>query len=261
MAPIKAQIAGLPLPFYRKIRSSLDQWALSLRPGVEIRACPSLSPTFPQMNDAELNAVKANVLDGYVHIAMFPCRDWERLRDALRFDCRVFVLKNLRYIPTPSWEELKLDIEKFLDYEERWCKIARPPDWNHPLLLPPPCFEESKEVEDFWSKCDVYWDTSKLNQANNTLAAVRSRHRGKLAGAKYAWADVKGKVFTVDPSRHALSPMERMGLIRYRFCYGVPPGFHYDVIHKSQQHFTIRDQYGESRTLNRANIDPWGNVR
>jgi hypothetical protein len=126
--------------------------------------------------------------------------------------------------------------------------------------LPPPSFEPAPQVWDYWTDCDVYRRSEGLTEANNALQAVESLHR-KPSDSGTCWLDVRGRRFQPARHRHGLTPVEPAGGERFRFCFKVPGGFHYDVDHHRSQAFLLYDRFGNAHKVLRANVDPWGSIR
>jgi hypothetical protein len=257
---MNVQFAGLPLNPYRKLKSDFESWAESLSPEVRLRACPSLSEHAPNIL-GDLKNIERNASEGYVHIALFPCREWKRVAERFRFDCRVALLDMPSNIHEINWRAVEAALASFLDFEKRWCRSILPQNLNHPLLLPPPSFEPASAVRNYWGDCDIYRENERLTAANNTLQAVFSLHRKAAEGSGMWWQDARGKCFRPVPHRHGLTPAERAGAERFRFCFKVPGGFHYDVDHHRSQVFLLYDRFGNAHRVRRANVDPWGSIR
>lgn len=257
---ISAQFAGLPLNAYRKLERDFYSWAETLMPAIRFRACPLLSEHTPRISTGDLKNIENNTAEGYVHIALFPIRDWKQVRDRFRFDCRVAILDLPGYLYGINWYMVEDALAKFLDFERRWCQTVCPRDLNHPLLLPPPSFEPAPKIRNYWKDCDVYRRTEELTEANNALQAMESLHR-KPTDSGTCWLDTRGRRFRVDPARHARTPAERAGAERFRFCFRVPVGFHFDVDHNRLQEFLLTDRSGKAHKVRRANVDPWGSIR
>lgn len=148
-----------------------------------------------------------------------------------------------------------------VQFERRWCDVVKPRDMNHALLLPPPSFEPARTLHDFWRKCDCYGDASQLTGANNILQSVRANHRRSLSGMGSYWVDEKHRKFTIDRAGHARTTEDRQQLRRFRFCYEVLPGFHYDVVHVRGERFSLNGLQRLHTNIMRGNVDPWGSVR
>lgn len=257
---ISARFSGLPLNAYRKLKSDFETWAESLSPEVRSRACPSLSEHTPNIS-GDLKNIERNAADGYVHIALFPCRKWEQVAERFRFDCRVALLDLPGNMHEIDWPAVEAALASFLDFEKRWCQSILPQNVNHPLLLPPPSFEPDSAVRNYWRSCDVYRKNERLTAANNALQTVFSLHRKVAEGSAKWWQDARGRCFRVDPARHGRTPAERAGAERFRFCFKVPSGFHFDVDHHRGQAFLLYDWSGKAHNVRRANVDPWGSIR
>jgi hypothetical protein len=209
-----------------------------------------------------LREVVARVNAGFVHLGVVPYRDvWDVVYKAFRLDCRVRQFGLSDPINLIAWEELQQALVDMIEFEQRWLDMICPTDLRSPLLLPPPSFEPERSLTDYWSKCDVYHDTARLGIAHDLLGRVRARHRKRTERSGNAWVDNKKRQFTFDPARHALSPLERDDKRRYRFCFTLPTGFHFDVQHESEREFMLRDKMGAFHRGRHLNVDPWGSIR
>lgn len=259
-AMFRVQIMGLPLPTYRKLKPDFDAWRTNLEDGVEVRAVPSPSEESwnYRLGEAAVNNAVKNLDQGFTHILVpLSYREVPHLRRRFRYELRVIGLTlDMRNL---TWPALKSELERAISFERKWCRIARPSDVRHPLLLPPPSFEVHRDVGDFWKECDCYGQSAELTKVHNLLDKVWRRHRKKV-GRKQLWMDTAKRCFRWDQSRHALTPDERSGRSRFRFCFEVPAGFHYDVTHERGESFTVLGTSG-SFVSRHANVDPWGGIR
>lgn len=258
---MRLQLAGLPLATYRRLRDELVDWSESLRPSHEIRVTPSKDRYRPVIEAAEIRDMEAAVQDGFVHILLVPSRWWRMAWHHFRFDCRVAIMDVQGELRALEWHALRAAIETCLEFEERWVSVVRPPSLGHPLLLPPPSFEPSASIGDFWTACDVYHETKLIGEAHDILQKVVAHHRKHESGLGSFWKDERNRRFCWDHTCHAMTPEERMGMRRFRFCLEVPRGFHFDVAHESGGRFWLRDCDGTSHTVTHCNVDSWGRVR
>lgn len=255
------QVVGFPGRTYHRLQISLAGLADDLSPRAAVRFSPSLHKHMPQVATAERKQIRRNIQDGFTHIAAPPCRDFSSLYNEFQFDCRIIRL-NIVDIIRSDWDEVRTALLSALDFEERWSSAIRPMDLHSPLLLPPPSFNPIKPLAGFWKNCDCYRDTSKINTANDLIQAVRSQHRRGKTGLAGHWVDSGSRQFVGATAMHARTPEERVGMKRYRFCYEIPSGFHFDVTHESGRRFTVLGHNRqEHRNVTRANIDSWGSIR
>lgn len=259
---MKLQLIGLPLATYRRLKPQFEEWAASIAPHDSIIAVPSVDDKRPNLPKADLREVYARVQEGFVHLGVVPFRQvWNDMYKAFRLDCRVRQLPLSEPINSITWGELQGVLISMIEFERRWLGTICPTDVRSPLLLPPPSFEPERDLNDYWSKCDVYGDATQLGIAHNLLGRVQARHRKRKEGGGQAWLDSKSRYFAYDPARHALSTSERAGRQHYRFCFSLPAGFHFDVEHESEGEFVLRDRTGAFHRGRHLNVDPWGSVR
>ncbi len=261
LVALRIQLVGVPARLREGIAGDLESWRREISSRAELRVVPSSDARFPKYDARLSGQVDANVQDGYVHVVAVNGRGVEMLNRQLKFDCRTVILSAESDVHRTSWSVIRGALESVIAYEERWCSALKPKDLHSALLLPPPSFELAKGVVNHWHACDCYHDTEKLTIANNAMQAVSAAHRKSQAGSPSFWRDARDREFRIDPSRHALAPGERAGRRRFRFCYEVPAGTHFDVTHASRATFQLSDHVGRTHTLRRANADSWGSIR
>lgn len=258
---MKSQLVGLPLATHRRLQKELQGWASSLKPAHEVRFVPSKDEHRPIVQLQEIKDVAASVNNGYVHILVVPTRHFSLLLSEFQFDCRISSVQLPGGFKSLQWPTLRSALETCLDFENRWVTRIGPSDLRHPLLLPPPSFHTHSSVGDFWRACDVYGETQRIAAAHDVLQKVCSRHQRRESGIGQYWVDCSNRRFHHDRAAHGLTPEERTGTKRFRFCFPVPQGFHFDVTHELGNHFLISDCHGITHKLLRANVDPWGRIR
>jgi hypothetical protein len=259
---VKLQLIGLPLAAHRRLKPQFEEWAAALSPNHSILAVSSVDDKRRNLPKADLPEVHERVQGGFVHLGVVPGRQvWDAVYKAFKFDCRVRLLPLSDPINSITWEELQQVLIDMIEFEQRWLDMICPTDLRNPLLLPPPSFEPDRDLNDYWSKCDVYRDAAQLGIAHELLNKVRTRHRKPREKSGQVWVDSKSRRFAFDPARHARSPLERTGRKRYRFCFNLPAGFHFDVQHESEREFILQDRMGASHRGRHLNVDPWGSVR
>ncbi len=249
----------MPLHAHRRLRTEFDSWAKGIS-DVEFRHVPSTHEEISRIASGDLSQVRSNVQSGFVHIAALPSRDSRRLIDAFRFDCRVISLATTGDLERLSWNEFRAALEVALSFERRWLSVVQPRDLNHPLLLPPRSFIPARRLGDYWRRCDCYRDTARLDEANTVLQGVHKEHQRSSHDGR-VWMDADSRMFRIDKSLHARTPEERRGERKYRFCYAVTAGFHYDVTHAHAREFYLTAFDGERYRVTRANVTPWDHVR
>lgn len=258
---LRLQLVGMPLRAHRRLSVELREFASRLQPEVLLRAAPSYSESQPDFAKRESEAARLNVQEGYTHLAVVPSRNQKQIQREFRFDCRVILLDLPGDLLRLSWDVLEHALTAAIEFEVQWCGAIKPSDVRSPLLLPEFSFLPERRIGDFWKQCDCYRDRARLTDANNILQAVRSIHRRSKTGVGGYWLDVGRRQFIVDQSYHAPSAEERRELLRFRFCYQVPKGFHYDVTHELGERFSIRGSEGVIDRVSRVNVDPWGSMR
>jgi hypothetical protein len=92
------------------------------------------------------------------------------------------------------------------------------------------------------------------------LAVVEKHHRRRDRQDHWYWLDDRSRRYQIDLARHGLSQADRAGVKSYRFCFEVPPGFHYDVTHDYEREFTM-DIDGRFQQVSHCNVTPWSHVR
>ena len=128
----------------------------------------------------------------------------------------------------------------------RHCKDGRglkpeklsPKDVRHALLLPPTVFATTAETSEYWRQCDVY-SHARFESAQELLSEVERQHRRPDGQGSRSWLDSRNRRFRIDPSKHGRSQSDRTQRKSFRFCWEVPPGFHYDVMDDSKKAFKI----------------------
>lgn len=256
---IKIQVVGFPGATYRRLKNDLAEWAGKLPADTTIRFVQSRHDRLPQIEQPEVNQIGENIQAGFVHIGVLPTRHFAALRP-FQFDCRVIKLAVPSELERLTIADTVAALTQAIEYEQRWCKVAQPDSWNHPLWLPPPSFDVVADLREYWSRCDCYKNTEQLTAANNTLQGVISRYRRSQRGIGHFWVDEKAKQFTPDRSLHGMTPEERAGRRKFRFTKEVPPGFHYDVVRHSGGKFSICSTTDTHHGCGRVNVNPWGMV-
>jgi hypothetical protein len=242
-----------------------EQWRTFNTKSVDCRPVPSFNEHHPEITSPEVRKIKENVSEGFVHLlVVMPMRgdSFKRIANEFYFDCRSVRLNlardtDFRFL---EWHTMQSAVEEAIEFEVRWRSVILPKDLNSCLLLPPPCFQPRPELKDFWKKCDIYGNTSHLGEAHDLLGQVTARHRKSISGQSAYWLDDKGHRYAQDKALHGRTEEERSGFNRHRFCFPIPPGFHYDVVKNSGGSFNVPDYHGKTHNVERANIDPWGKV-
>lgn len=255
---MRIQLAGLPLSAHRRLYEESSGWTDAVPGAHHFSPTPASSSTPNDLSSSDRREILRKVEQGYVHIVMPGIRAWKDFRRCIEFECRIHILR----LPSPlrqiQWSDLRSELHRVVELEEKWLQRIGPSDVNHALLLPPDQFEPEKRCANYWHHCDVYAESG-IEKAESILQAVKSHHR-KPDGPGRSWLDSRSLRFRIDPSRHGLSPNERSAKQSYRFCFAVPLGFHFDVSHDKGRQFTlIKD--GAPHRFTRVNVTPWGHLR
>lgn len=188
---------------------------------------------------AEIRDLAAAVAQGFTHIVIPASRDWKVIQSQFRFDCRVHIVRLREPLKDITWEILQDRLHSATKLDERWLGKICPTDVRHPLLLPPSVFSTKRSTHDYWRRCDVYAEEQILG-AEELLRLVDKEHwRPDGAGGR-SWIDGKNLRYRTDRSKHGRSTADRANRKAYRFCFEVPPGFHYDVTDVDSRAFAIR---------------------
>jgi hypothetical protein len=232
---LRIQLGGLPLKTYRRLRPNLDRWAADRQSELQLRVSPSNDEYQPRLQLAD---IEKNIEDGFIHIVVVPTRETRDLVRQQRYRCRTTLLEPEDRALDVGWNEFQSLLTAAFRFERRWCKAVGPSDLAHPLLLPNSSFEPVADLSGFWTYCDCYGTTTLLTNAHNLVGRFSAIHRQHSNTGSY-WLDRAGRSFRVDRSFHGRSERERRGRKPYRFCFEVPPGFHYDVVNDQGATFSI----------------------
>jgi hypothetical protein len=259
---LRLQLAGLPLKTYRRLRPNLERWAADRQSEVQLRISPSNDEYQPRLQLAD---IEKNIEDGFIHIAVVLTRETRELLRQQRYRCRTTLLEPQQRPLDVTWNEFQSLLTAAFRFERRWCKAVGPSDLSHPLLLPNVSFEPAVDLNGFWSHCDCYGMTTLLTTAHNFVGRFTSIHRRRSDTGPY-WLDRSGRAFRVDRSLHGRSARERSGRKLYRFCFELPPGFHYDVTGDHGGAFVIdgsdmsEGDVARHFDVARANVTPFGHL-
>lgn len=255
---LKIQVVGFPGTPYRRLKTELK--SVHDLQGVVVRFAPSYDDHRSTIGRKEIGEIESNVQDGFVHIAVFPTRDFSSLRN-FELDCRVIRLNLVANFRMLTAEQVVEAVRQAAEYEVRWSRVLRPEDWHHPLCLPRPSFEIDRDLGDYWKTCDCYGDTERIGVAHDLVQKVISRHRNSLDRVGTYWLDITSKRFAIDKSHHGLTATQREGKKEFRFTWEVPPGLHFDVTHENVgKAIRIRSFLNQIHFCTRANVNSWGHV-
>jgi hypothetical protein len=257
---MKVHLFGLPLSVHRRLKDESSNWRDAVPAPHSFRATPISSNGFGPFSEAELGELLAAVGEGFTHIVIPASRDWRIIQRRLQFDCRIHIARLREPIRDLTWPLLHDQLYAVTQLDETWLETLSPKELKDPLLLPPPVFATYRETQDYWRHCDVY-SQDRFAGAEQLLVEVKRRHwHPDQQGGGRSWLDSRSRRFRIDPSRHALSLADRAGAKSYRFCFEIPPGFHYDVTDDQGRTFTILID-GRTEMVAHCNVTPWGRIR
>lgn len=256
---MKVHLFGLPLGTHRRLKQESDGWRGAVPEPHLFRATPISTNGHAPFTEGEIRGLADAVAEGFTHIVIPGSRDWKELQSRFRFDCRVHIARLWEPLNDITWGLLKERLHAATKLDELWLSGLCPADVRHPLLLPPSVFSTTRGTQAYWHKCDVYSEKG-IAPAVALLDVVKKEHRRPDSSGSRSWIDRRNLRYRIDPSKHGLSATDRAGKKAYRFCFEVPPGFHYDVADDSGRTFAIRID-GERQRVTHCNITPWGRVR
>jgi hypothetical protein len=256
---VKVHLFGLPVSTHRRLKDESEGWTDAVPDPHLFRASPISTNSYSPFTEGELRDLAAAVGDGFTHIVIPGSRDWKIVQARFQFDCRVHIARLREPLKDITWALLKESLHAATRLDEEWLGKLSPADLRHPLLLPPDVFSTTRNTHRYWHRCDVY-STGQIPEAEELLSIVDREHRKPDSSGNRSWIDSRKWRYRIDPSKHGLSSVDRAGGKVYRFCYEVPPGFHYDVTDDSGKTFIIQID-GKSQKLKHCNVTPWGRVR
>jgi hypothetical protein len=160
-----------------------------------------------------------------------------------------------------SMEEFIRRLSAILAEELLWHNIVRPIDVTSSLLLPECAFTAQAEVAGMWRAAKDYGSEDRIRAAQKGLRAFELAHKAQVPSHGRRWVDATGRVFDYGGARHGQHvPFPR----NWKYSYGIPSGFHYDVTSLYERVFSIVDHSGinyEVRADAHINIDAHGYLR
>lgn len=256
---MKLHLFGLPLSLHRRLKEESSEWREALPAGHLFRATPINSNSMGPFSESELCELIDAVGDGFTHIVIPANRDWAEISRRLRFDCRIHLARLRQPLKDLSWPILQENLHGIVNMDQLWLEKLSPKDVRHALLLPPTVFATNARTAEYWRYCDVY-AIERFASAEELLSEVERQHRRPDGQGNRSWLDSRNRRYKIDLSKHARSEQDRAQRKSFRFCWEVPPGFHYDVTHDTNRAFKIVID-GRLETLLHCNITPWGNIR
>lgn len=256
---MKVHLFGLPLSLHRRLKEESSNWYEALPAGHTFRATPNYSNSMGPFPEPELRELIDAVGDGFTHIIIPANRDWTEIKKRLQFDCRIHLARLRQPLKDLTWPILQDNLHSIAKMDEVWLEKLSPKDVRHALLLPPTVFATNARTSGYWHHCDVY-SIDRFASAEELLSEVERQHRRADGQGKRSWLDSRNRRYEIDLSWHARSKYDRAQRKSFRFCWEVPPGFHYDVTDDLKRDFKIVID-GRLETLRHCNITPWGYVR
>lgn len=220
---------------------------------------PITSNSLGPFSESELRELIDAVGEGFTHIVIPGSRDWQEIKRRLQFDCRIHLARLREPIRDLRWPTLRERLQAIVEMDEVWLNKLSPNNLKHALLLPPTIFTTGRETADYWRHCDVYSE-SRFASAVQLLVDVDRHHWRPDAQGRRSWIDGRSRRYRIDPAKHARSQADRAKRKSYRFCFEIPPGFHYDVTDDSGKSFSIEID-GRAENVMHCNVTPWGRVR
>lgn len=256
---MKIHLFGLPKSAHLRLKNESQDWTDAVPAPHEFRSTPILSNELGNVSKSEVDELAKGAGEGFNHIVLAGVRDWKKFSSRLQFDCRIHLARLSDPIRDLAWPLLQEHLHAVASLDELWLSKLSPKDLRHALLLPPTLFATSRNTDAYWQRCDVY-SQELLAGAEELLIEVERHHRRADQQGGRSWLDGRRRRFRIDPSKHARSGADRAGMKSYRFCFEIPPGFHYDVSDDSGRAFAIEID-GRSQAVTHCNVTPWGRVR
>lgn len=256
---MKVHLFGLPLSTHRRLRSESDDWQGAVPSPHVFRATPISTNSHAPFTGGELQDLSDAVGEGFTHIIIPASRDWRIVQSRFQFDCRVHIARLWEPLRDITWPLLKGHLHSAVQLDVLWLGKLCPTDLRHALLLPPSVFSTTRNTHRYWHRCDVYSE-ERIPDAEVLLSVVEREHRKPDGSGNRSWIDGRKWRYRIDPAKHGLSSAARARAKPYRFCYEVPPGFHYDVTDDAGKAFIIQID-GKSEKLTHYNVTPWGHIR
>lgn len=152
-------------------------------------------------------------------------------------------------------------VEAALSEELLWDSLVKPRDILGPLLLPRCTFIARDEYSKVWDRALDYGADHRIESAARAIEAFTETYRLSIRGRGRRWVDGEGRVFDHSGPRHAQhAPFP----YSWKYAFGIPLGFHYDVSSSQGRAISVRDHLGMVRTSTyggHLNVDAHGVVR
>lgn len=256
---MNVHLFGIPLSTHRRLKQESEGWQDAVPAPHRFRATPISTNEYAPFTNGEIRFLAAAVAEGFTHIVIPASRDWKVIQSYFQFDCRVHIARLWEPLKDITWDLLRERLHAATKLDELWLGKICPTDVRHALLLPPSVFATTRNTHRYWHRCDAYSE-EQIMGAEELLKVVEKEHRQPDGSGGRSWIDGKKWRYRIDPSKHGLSAADRAKSKAYRFCYEVPPGFHYDVTDDAGRTFTIQID-GKQQEVTHCNVTPWGHVR
>jgi hypothetical protein len=256
---LKIHLVGLPLSTHRRLEAESDGWIDAVPPTHDFRSTPLSTNEHTPFTNRELKSLQEAAGEGFTHVVIPGSRDWQIVQSMLQFDCRVHIARLWEPIRDVPWSQIRESLHRAAELDEVWLGKISPRELRHPLLLPPKVFQTGRNTHEYWKRCDVY-AKDLIPVAEELLTVVDKEHRTADKKGGRSWIDARKLRYRIDHSKHGRTGADRSGLKSYRFCYEVPPGFHYDVTDENGRTFSIPID-GKPQNVSHCNISPWGHIR
>ena len=256
---MKVHLVGLPLSTHRRLKIESNNWKDAVPSPHLFRSSPISTNAFDSFTEGEIKDVTAAIGEGFTHIVIPANRDWKVIQQRFQFDCRIHLARLWEPLKDITWELLKERLHAVTNLDEIWLEKLSPKDLKHSLLLPPTIFSTMHKTHSYWKICDIYSE-DRMSAAEQLLHVVEKEHWRSDRNGHRSWIDERKRRYRIDPSKHGRSVADRSQLNSYRFCFEIPPGFHYDVTEDNQRAFRMEID-GNPQTISHCNVTPWGHVR
>ncbi len=256
---MKIHLFGLPKSAHNRLRYESGSWANAVPAPHEFRSTPILSNDLGNLRQSDIEELAKAVGEGFTHVILAAVRNWREISSRLQFDCRMHIARLAEPVRDVTWPVIQSYIQAAIALDQIWLEKFCPRDLRHALLLPPSVFATNRSTAKYWEQCDVY-SQERFAIAERLLVDVERHHRRPDEQGGRSWLDERRRRFRVDLARHARSQADRAHLKSFRFCFEVPPGFHYDVSDDLGKTFVVEID-GRSERVQHCNISPWGHVR
>jgi hypothetical protein len=256
---MRVLLFGLPISAHRRLKEESGDWQEAVPEPHTFSSIPTDTNEHTHYSDGELRELRASIGKGFTHIIIPASRDWNEIQRRIQFDCRVHIARLWQPLSDVHWADLKTHLHGIVSLDEKWLEKLRPTDLRHALLLPPTVFRTNKKTDKYWHTCDAYSE-DRITRATRLLDTVEREHRKTDGKGVRSWIDDNNRRYRVDPSKHARTTEDRAEEKSYRFCFEIPPGFHYDVADDAGRSFFVQID-GRSQSVTHCNVSPWGYIR